>query len=703
MEQNTDTKDYTTSTILSTVQDLLSQHGFSVNQPTHPFASAPGETASLLNRIIEESDRMSHALGASLALPPANPKVISLYRQHATLSSTLHLSELSVKTTLDALRKRAGITYGEDIPLDRASIVGWCVSRLEAWGASAGMEAFKEEEREGRMTVVLGGKVLVIDIDLAVDRTDPDRPSVTVASVKTSYAIPNVATSSTTQGSASLDGFLANCVQAFLTEVQREPREQDSVEAARLGALCSESLKYLMTLDQLALDEGEGGLRWFSDIDVLAQETEKVAVSEAQGASSCVQVGSAAPLDVFLMRAHSLPLPYLTGPSVSFLVFIAPLTYLTLLRSTSSAGRQPQHSPSLPKLDVPFDVLRPRLTSHPRPRGVTVASLVLSSAGTIGSEADSMNIADFSTRPTFPLSSTGAQVDRALAQVSQVPGTRLANDSTPPPPIWVLDFTEGGKYPGVVMSQSRMREIELLMNPLSGMDQLHSVHQMAFGMGSWLDLLVSNPSIPISPERYTASYISPTSAHPPLQLRLTAPEEPGFILERVPVKNLKEIWGVLEIVKEQCWLNETLSAYQWIPEGLENGPMANEMEDDEANEEDLQAVLTGSLTPRRIPVNLYLTTSAPVSLFDAPDLSAMPLPQSVGHARILMSSPERPPMPGQVEIAVTFDPSKPRGVALVINGAMGAELNTDVLEEVCRRGGTLGLPGRIWAKSLSAS
>lgn len=102
-------------------------------------------------------------------------------------------------------------------------------------------------------------------------------------------------------------------------------------------------------------------------------------------------------------------------------------------------------------------------------------------------------------------------------------------------------------------------------------------------------------------------------------------------------------------------------------------------------------------------MNLYLTMSAPVSLFNAPDLSAMPLPQSVGHARILMSSPERPPMPGQVEVAVTFDPSKPRGVALVVNGAMGAELNTDVLEEVCRRGGTLGLPGRIWAKSLSAT
>ena len=101
--------------------------------------------------------------------------------------------------TLETLRKRSGITYGEDIPLDRATIVDWALSPLEAWGASAGMEAFKEEERNGRMTVMLGGKVLVIDVDLAIDRTDPEKPTVSVAAVKTSYAIPNVATSSTTQ------------------------------------------------------------------------------------------------------------------------------------------------------------------------------------------------------------------------------------------------------------------------------------------------------------------------------------------------------------------------------------------------------------------------------------------------------------------------------------------------------------------------
>jgi hypothetical protein len=69
----------------------------------------------------------------------------------------------------------------------------------------------------------------------------------------------------------------------------------------------------------------------------------------------------------------------------------------------------------------------------------------------------------------------------------------------------------------------------------------------------------------VSPERYTAIYVnifvyiwerithnvyfqkSPNAIHPPLQLRLMATEEPGFLLERVPVHSMKEVWGILEV------------------------------------------------------------------------------------------------------------------------------------------------------------
>ena len=68
-----------------------------------------------------------------------------------------------------------------------------------------------------------------------------------------------------------------------------------------------------------------------------------------------------------------------------------------------------------------------------------------------------------------------------------------------------------------------------------------------------------------------------------------------------------------------------------------------------------------------------------------------------------MSSPERAPMTGFVEISVSYDESKPRGVSVQVSGAISADLQPDILEEICRRGGTLGLPGRIWAKARTTA
>ena len=41
-----------------------------------------------------------------------------------------------------SLRKRIGITFGEDIPHDRSLVIDWFLKRLLEWGASAGMETF---------------------------------------------------------------------------------------------------------------------------------------------------------------------------------------------------------------------------------------------------------------------------------------------------------------------------------------------------------------------------------------------------------------------------------------------------------------------------------------------------------------------------------------------------------------------------------
>ena len=82
--------------------------------------------------------------------------------------------------------------------------------------------------------------------------------------------------------------------------------------------------------------------------------------------------------------------------------------------------------------------------------------------------------------------------------------------------------------------------------------------------------------------------------HPPLRLTLTAPDEPGLLLERVQVYNMQEVWAVLEIVRDQCWLNETLSGIPWLPEAIAGPPVIVEP-DSGATEEELRALLSGQL------------------------------------------------------------------------------------------------------------
>ena len=183
---------------------------------------------------------------------------------------------------MDILRKRVGILYGEDIPLDRTLLLEWFISKLEKWGTSAGMESFKEDENDGRTAVTLGGKVIVVDINIFADRTDPLRPTIALANVKTSYAVQNGAAGGTTSGSISLDGFLTDCLRAFVDQIQLEEEAQNPEEVARIATRIADDLKYLMTLDQLALREGEPGLRWFHNMDTLSVQAEDVAAKEAE-------------------------------------------------------------------------------------------------------------------------------------------------------------------------------------------------------------------------------------------------------------------------------------------------------------------------------------------------------------------------------------------------------------------------------------
>jgi len=159
------------------------------------------------------------------------------------------------------------------------------------------------------------------------------------------------------------------------------------------------------------------------------------------------------------------------------------------------------------------------------------------------------------------------------------------------------------------------------------------------------------------------------------------------------VHSIKEIWGILEVVREQCWLNEVLLGCQWTAEGSK---VEKELPDEtEATEEDLQALLLGNFIPRKIPVNVFLPSADTAdNLFGPTDLGF----SSASTPKIVMTSPQRSSsIAGLVEITVTHDETKPRGVSVEISGAMGSDLKLVDLEEICRRGGVLSLPGRVWA------
>ena len=65
-----------------------------------------------------------------------------------------------------------------------------------------------------------------------------------------------------------------------------------------------------------------------------------------------------------------------------------------------------------------------------------------------------------------------------------------------------------------------------------------------------------------------------------------------------------------------------------------------------------------------------------------------------------LAFPERPPMPGMVTISVNLNGAA--GATVEVQGAMGADVQMSALEEAVRRGGALGLPGRVWAASQAA-
>ncbi|TFL03692.1 hypothetical protein BDV98DRAFT_396960 [Pterulicium gracile] len=328
----------------------------------------------------------------------------------------------------------------------------------------------------------------------------------------------SVSTSYATQGdpasvSPLLDSLMLQLVRSFLAVTLHE--DADPWKAARLGEVISAQFRDLFLLDSLASQQTNGGgSMWFTHTKTVDEIASELAKTEAQAVSSSLNATHAS-LDVFLLRSHALPLPFLASVFMSFLVHLSPRAYLQLKRS-SSASDGPW--------DIPTSSLTSFLSAHPRPPGTVCAELKL-----VKRTQDAA--ADFHMGSTRPSISQDVPTDHTFPTVENY--------------SWTLDFTgNGDPRKGVVTCQSRLKEIETVVHG-SGLDVLPGA---SFGASSWVDLLLDSRG---HFEHYTCEYTSPSSAHPPLHLRLANPAEPGFILERVPVKTMKDVWAVLEVIGHQ--------------------------------------------------------------------------------------------------------------------------------------------------------
>ncbi|KAF9230027.1 hypothetical protein BU15DRAFT_84151 [Melanogaster broomeanus] len=425
----------------------------------------------------------------------------------------------------------------------------------------------------------MAGKVLVLDIDV-------DGGVV----VKTSFAVGNNIANGT-PAAPDLDAFLAREIarwfdaakRASLAAVYSPEAEDPSMEAAHHGLDVQDHLCYLMMLDALAVAEGERGIRWFTEPFSAAKH-----FISAQKSTEPKSL----PLDKILTQ-HALPLLYLNTPSLSFLVWLSPLTYLRLLR-TSPVGELRTGTGST---DIPSAHLMSSLSKQSD--GATIASLkLITSPETFGVSSPP----DFQTTTPFPISLHILGSSNSTDPPVTSAGTGLGSMGS---------FGSVGPVPGINMGQLGFNGF------MMGPPRIQSIGPNGSG-GSWVDLLLNNG---LPTEYYTSTYKSPSGAHAPLNLRLTTPQEPGFVLRKVPVKSASQVLRILEIVREQCWLNELLGMLQWQPNGIapppkgqtvSSGPLAtisDQQVEGPVSAELLASVLAGTVNPRSIPVSVYLPST----------------------------------------------------------------------------------------------
>ncbi|KAG8843775.1 hypothetical protein FRB96_003737 [Tulasnella sp. 330] len=706
-------------TLLSTISELITS--FDEKYPTmpapsnlHGFSPKPPDT-EILESILHASGVIATTLASHI--PSGDERYELRSREYTSHADAWFQPQTRVRDIFRLIFSERRL-YGTDPPLDRAMLPGWIIEQIERYVKAAGMDVFPDSDEDGRTTLACAGKIIVMDIALFQEVRYPTRgPDEIVAplpeailelkELKISRASVGGDTTAPSTRHPPIERLLHGSLSRFILEALKE--ETDPLRLREAGETFRDQVAPLLTLDRLAHAEAGGvGERWFKEGDVIEGIGMDLATREAESVAGELGVPKA-PLDIFINRSHGIPLTSLYSPSTAYLIHMSPRAYLSVSRiGVDQEEDLPPHLTAY--FDVPLKTLRAYLTESTAARGlVTLATLTLSTSPDSASSTNhllSLLPPDFSLLPSstlsedqlnhvFPLSTTTATPPSPInaTSSSNVPPTEPDSPSTPVTRGFVLDFGKSG----IVMRRQAMSRLAWVQDAggMLGMDSEESNGTMMEGGGAydayaapaWMDLLV-NPKAKIRSQRYE-SYSTRTTDRPPLHHFLAPSGEAGFVLGQIRVSKMSDVWRIVEVVKEQAWLNDTLRGFYWMsnklastsPSGMGEAALTGSSVDDMAyplNEDDLESFLHNVQTPKEITVQVSVQATCPNPSIHL----TVPLPR--------LGLP-------LLSFSVTYDPTAKRGVRVDL-----PELEVgwkDDMEEIVRRGGISTLAGWVWKKA----
>ena len=136
------------------------------------------------------------------------------------------------------------------------------------------------------MTIVFGGKVLVIDIVLKISHGQSVTHRLQLVSVKSTLAASQAQLGSHSLSSETLDKLLFDCLEEYIAECQKPPLLQDHIHARALANVFKKHLHYLSELDRFTVvkEEGESlkvdGTSWLEEVGFIGNAYEQLALNE---------------------------------------------------------------------------------------------------------------------------------------------------------------------------------------------------------------------------------------------------------------------------------------------------------------------------------------------------------------------------------------------------------------------------------------